>query len=171
LRPALEDMGIQMKTIYHALEDISLGNNKVQHSPKVTIHDSCSDRFEGLFAEQVRNFLTAKGFEVIEMERNRRQTFCCGSGGQVTHFDPALADKLVMMRLEEAEKTGAEVLASYCVGCALNFARIPSPLNIKHVFNLLLDIEQDFTGVKRKAKQLFSGPQGERHWAQIMTDN
>lgn len=172
LREITAGKGIKLLTIFDALQNAPLLHKPFARKEKlsVTIHDSCSDRFAGIFARQARKALIGKGFNITEMERNYNMTICCGSGGQVTHFDPELADALVRSRLEEAEKTKAEVLAACCMGCVLNFSRIASPLKVQHVLNLLLEIEQDYTGVKTKAKRLFTGPKGEEYWQRIMAE-
>lgn len=172
LRPVLEDSETSLITIYEAL-----ANNELFHIPldehqrkEVTIHDSCPDRFDGIFGTQTRKALIQKGFPLVEMNHNRQTAMCCGSGGQVTHFQPQMAEDNVKNRLDEAEKSGAEILAAYCLGCALNFAKMPSKMKIQHVVNLLLGQEQDFCGVKAQAKKLWEGPEGEKHWERIMAE-
>lgn len=191
LLPVLKESGIQPVTIYDALEDNAVisqpsGGKKVRGhtssissnyerlggmSPlKVTVHDSCPDRSQGIFAGQVRKALTQKGFELVEMEHNRELTICCGSGGQVSHCNPELAGELLHIRLREAQDSGAQILAGYCQTCVLNFAKESSPVKILHSLNLLLDFDQDFVGVRAKAKKLFAGPEGERLWEKIMLE-
>jgi len=172
LRPVLKDSEIKLMTIYETLNRSKLCGlpEKNTGKPLVTMHDSCPDRFDGIFAGQTRKALTQKGFALVEMEHKRRTTLCCGSGGQVTHFQPELAEELVKSRVQEAERSGAQILASYCLGCVLNFTKIPGKPKIRHVLNLLLDLEQDFAGLKAKANQMFEGPQGIERWEKIMAE-
>ncbi len=172
LQPLLEDTGITMVTIYEALENSKIftkprNNNKESN---ITVHDSCPDRSNGLFAGQARKALLRKGFSIVEMVHNRNTTLCCGSGGQVSHFQPELAEKLVTIRLQEAENTGAPVLAAYCLACVLNFVKVPGKMNIQHVLNLLLETDEDFSGLKEKSKMPFAGPKGEEYWEKIMAE-
>jgi Fe-S oxidoreductase len=106
------------------------------------------------------------------MEHNHDLTICCGSGGQVSHSRPDLAEKLVRCRLDEAEESGALVLTGYCLGCVLNFARIPNEkkMKIQHVLDLLFGLEADYSEVKANAKKMFAGPEGEGILKRIMAE-
>ncbi|AHF05788.1 (Fe-S)-binding protein [Desulfitobacterium metallireducens] len=172
LRPILREMGITLLTIYEALDDLLiLNNSNILHQQSfVTIHDSCPDRFEGIFASQARLALQKKGYQLVEMEHNHEMTICCGSGGEVSHFDPEMANNRVKSRLDEAENSGAQILAANCLACVLNFGKVSGKFQAKHILNLLLDLEQDFEGFKNKAKKMFEGPEGEKLWERIMAE-
>lgn len=172
LGPIFKEMGIKLLTVYEALENLSVFNqtNVLDQKYRVTVHDSCPDRFEGIFASQVRSALQKKGYQLIEMEHNKKTSTCCGSGGEVSHFNPEMADSRVKARLDEAENSGAQILAAYCLSCVLNFGRSSNKIQSKHVLNLLLDVEQDFEGLKKKSKMMFEGPEGEKMWERIMAE-
>lgn len=167
LKHKLANSNIKLLTVYEGLAPAKLPQSPDQ---EITIHDSCPDRHEGIFAEQARQALTLKGYTVKELPNCKEMAICCGSGGQVTHFRPDLADQLVAQRWQELEQNPASIVAAYCLGCVLNLAKVPNSKKVQHVLNLLLDVEQDFTGVKAKAKEIFEGPQGEKAWNKIMAD-
>ena len=48
------------------------------------------------------------------MERNKEFSYCCGAGGGVKSAFPEFATKTAVARIEEAEDTGAEIIASAC---------------------------------------------------------
>lgn len=143
---------LEVVTIYEVLD---FEANPSKERIICTIHDSCPDRFEGIFARQVRRLLKGCGYSVVEMESSGSEAPCCGSGGQVSHFRPELAERLVSNRLSEAEKTGADFLVAYCLSCVLNFAMRPSALKARHVLNLLLGCDEDYSQVKMRALRVF----------------
>ncbi|NPV30098.1 MAG: (Fe-S)-binding protein [Firmicutes bacterium] len=156
LRHLLEQEGIEVLTVYEVLD---FQRQMPENAPLCTVHDSCPDRFEGIFAAQVREALRKDGYELVEMPFSGRDAPCCGSGGQVSHFRPELAEKLVEKRLSEAEKSGAEILIAYCLSCVLNFAGKPSGIKARHALNLLLGHEEDYSDVKARALQIFTEPE------------
>lgn len=167
LRERLAHRGINLFTVYEALDMAKLprGGGQV-----IALHDSCPDRHEGLFARQVRSVLQAAGYVLQELPHRGPHSICCGSGGQVTHFRPDLAEKLLARHRREFAPSPASTVAAYCLGCVLNFAKNPGGKRIQHALNLLLGIEQDFTGIKAEAAALFAGPAGEAAWQKIMAD-
>lgn len=57
------------------------------------------------------------GTRVVEMERKREFSYCCGAGGGGKEANPAFAEKAALDRLEEARATGATTLVSSCGTC------------------------------------------------------
>jgi Fe-S oxidoreductase len=67
--------------------------------------------------ELLKNIL---GLELIEMERAREQTWCCGAGGAVRDAFKDFASWTAQERIEEASLTGAEAIVSCCPWCEEN---------------------------------------------------
>lgn len=164
LRAGLAPAGLDVRTIYGSWGGGEAG------TALITIHDSCPDRHEGIFARQVREVLGQLGYHQVEMEHHGATTFCCGSGGQVSHFRPDLAAALIRSRLEEARRTGAGILVGYCLSCVLNFARSSTGLKVRHALDLLLGLDEDYTEIKERAKALFTGSEGEENWRRVMAE-
>jgi Fe-S oxidoreductase len=61
------------------------------------------------------------GVELIEMERIREYSYCCGAGGGVKSAFPEFALWTANERVQEAEATGAKGLISVCPFCSTNF--------------------------------------------------
>lgn len=61
------------------------------------------------------------GLELVEMERARESSWCCGSGGGVKEAYPEFALWTARERIEEARTTGAEAIISACPWCERNF--------------------------------------------------
>jgi len=83
-----------------------------------TFHDPCHlGRHNGLY-EQPREILRSiPGLRLVEMERNREEARCCGAGGGVKTAFPELAQKISVLRIEDAERTGADFLVTSCPFC------------------------------------------------------
>ena len=72
--------------------------------------------------EPPRNILKSiPGLELVEMERNRVNSWCCGAGGGALEVFPDFAYRTAMERIEEAKATGAEALITACPWCERNF--------------------------------------------------
>jgi len=61
------------------------------------------------------------GVKLVEMERIREYSWCCGAGAGCKSAFPEFAAWAANERLEEAEITGADALISACPFCATNF--------------------------------------------------
>jgi Fe-S oxidoreductase len=89
---------------------------------KVTYHDPCHlGRHAGIY-EPPRNILhSIPGVELIEMERNREYSWCCGAGAGVKQAYPDLSLWTAKERIKEAVETGATALVTSCPWCEKNF--------------------------------------------------
>ncbi len=61
------------------------------------------------------------GIELVEMERIREYSWCCGAGGGVREAYPEFSAWTAAERLTEAKATSAEALVSACPWCERNF--------------------------------------------------
>lgn len=61
------------------------------------------------------------GITLVEMERTREYSWCCGAGGGVKEAFPDFALWTAKERIEEAKTAAAEAIVSSCPHCALNF--------------------------------------------------
>ncbi len=91
---------------------------------KVTYHDPCRlgrHISPGIF-EAPRDILRSiPGIELVEMERIKQNSWCCGAGSGVKEACPELATWTAMERLKEAMATGADALITACPWCERNF--------------------------------------------------
>ncbi len=85
---------------------------------KVTFHDPCYlGRHNGVLAEP-RTALAQAGMTLLEMDRNQKNSFCCGAGGaQMWKEEEHGTEAVSMNRFKEAHDTGAETLAVGCPFC------------------------------------------------------
>lgn len=85
---------------------------------KVTFHDPCYlGRHNGII-DAPRDALAQAGFTLLEMDRTKANSFCCGAGGaQMWKEEEAGSERVNEARFAEARKTGADVLAVGCPFC------------------------------------------------------
>jgi Fe-S oxidoreductase len=88
---------------------------------RVTYHDPCYLGRHNREYEAPRQILSAiPGLELLEMERNREDAFCCGGGGGnfFTDLIGGGTRSPARIRIREAMDTGAGVIATACPQCA-----------------------------------------------------
>ena len=111
--------------VYHYTQILSdlIRKNKIKPSrakAKVTYQDPCFlGRYNNIYDEPRQILQNIPGIELVEMERNRRDAFCCGggSGNFVTDLLAGSADSPARIRAREAYETGADTLAVACPSC------------------------------------------------------
>jgi heterodisulfide reductase subunit D len=87
----------------------------------VTYHDPCHLGKHAEVYEAPRQVLEAiHGLKLVEMDRTRQDSWCCGAGGGMKSAFPDSAIKVASERIEEAEKTVAQYLISACPFCKQN---------------------------------------------------
>lgn len=90
---------------------------------KVSYHDPCRlSRGLGIY-EVPRMALSFLGVELIEMKRNKENTYCCGAGGRIRPFSD-FSDWVAAERLREFDETGADLLLTACPFCKEQFQRM-----------------------------------------------
>jgi Fe-S oxidoreductase len=62
------------------------------------------------------------GVKLVEMDRIKEYTWCCGAGGGVKESNPEFAAWTAQNRIDEAETTGAEAMVTACPGCEQMFS-------------------------------------------------
>jgi Fe-S oxidoreductase len=116
---------------------------------KVTYHDSCRlGRHLGIY-DPPREVLSAvKGVELVEMERTRDKSTCCGVNAWANCDEKG--KKMQIDRIMEAKKTGADAMLTFCPKCEVHFNCAVH--NKVPVDKELVDIPvEDFTNVIARA--------------------
>ena len=84
---------------------------------KVSYHDPCHlGRGLGIYDAPRILLSSLDGVELIEMERNRGNSFCCGARSVNNYFQGFL-ESTAWNRIEEFKKTKAELLVTACPYC------------------------------------------------------
>ena len=142
----------QIVTVYEALGDI-LREGIRTLDLKVAVHDSCPDRFKGIFAKHVRELFEKN--RLIEMAHNKEKSVCCGAGGLVSCADPNLAAAPLLTRVGEFLESGADLMVVYCYTCAQVFWASQPTIPAKHVIDLALKTRDASENVKNQEVSKF----------------
>jgi len=108
---------------YTQLLNDLIKKNKIRPSQakaKITYHDPCFlGRYNNIYDEPRQILQSIPGLELVEMEQNRRDAFCCGggSGNFINDFLAGSRDSPARVRAREAYETGADTLAVACPSC------------------------------------------------------
>lgn len=92
---------------------------------QIIVHTTRKPRYNGVngIYDAPRNILAGiPGVELIEMERIKEYSYCCGAGGGARETYPEYSRWIAGERLEEAASTGAEALVTACPWCKSNFS-------------------------------------------------
>ncbi len=91
-----------------------------QQGQRIVFHDPCYlGRYRGVF-EEPRAVAGLAG-EVIDPERSRERSFCCGAGGGLAFLGEEKGDRVSHARARELAATGASVVGAACPFCNTMF--------------------------------------------------
>jgi len=83
------------------------------------------------------------GLKLVEMERIREYSWCCGAGGGVREAYPEFSNWTAGERITEAKATGAQALVTACPWCERNFLdAIGAPENGMKVLDIIELVQQ-----------------------------
>ena len=113
---------------------------------RVAYHDSCFyGRYNGIYEEQ-RALVQAGGGKLVELERSRERSFCCGAGGG-NFWREEQEPRVSWNRAAEIMKSGAPTLAVSCPFCMAMLedglkaqeGYEEHPVKVRHVVELVAD--------------------------------
>jgi len=137
--------------VYHYTQLLSelVNKNKIKPSRnkvKVTYHDPCLlGRYNNIYDEPRKVLQSVPGLKLMEMERNRKDAFCCGGGSGNFIMDLLAGDKdsPARVRVREACATGADTLVVACPSCmtmlndAVKTEELDGKLKVKDISQII----------------------------------
>ncbi|MFC1925674.1 (Fe-S)-binding protein [Chloroflexota bacterium] len=111
---------------------------------KVVYHDPCELGRDMQVYDEPRKILAAiPGLEIVEFERTREQTWCCGGGGGVKGVNYNLSVEIAGDKVEQANEVGATMIISACPSCKTNIndgiKAAKSDLKMKDLMELVIE--------------------------------
>jgi Fe-S oxidoreductase/nitrate reductase gamma subunit len=98
---------------------ISLKNSFNQ---SIVLHDSCYlGRYNNIYDQPREIIKNISGATLLEMERNRDKSFCCGAGGGRMWFEETIGKRINNMRVEQALETKPDAIGVSCPFCLTMF--------------------------------------------------
>jgi Fe-S oxidoreductase len=91
---------------------------------KVSYHDPCYlGRGLGIYDAPRKVLASLDGVELVEMARNREDSFCCGARAAGNYF-PDFPEENARKRITEFKETGADLLVTCCPYCQEIFQKV-----------------------------------------------
>jgi Fe-S oxidoreductase len=91
---------------------------------KVSYHDPCFlGRGMGIYDAPRQVLSQVKGVKLVEMARNRANSFCCGARALGNYY-PKMSEATARERMQEFEDTEAEILITACQYCKERFQKV-----------------------------------------------
>jgi Fe-S oxidoreductase len=102
---------------------LSEGKLKIEkNDDKVAWHDPCNLGRHGGVYEEPRRVLS-KIANLVELEHNRENSYCCGGEPGVLYSDSELAESIGKKRVSEADKAEADLLITSCPSCTIQLSK------------------------------------------------
>ncbi len=114
---------------------------------KVVYHDPCYlGRHNGIYDEPRRVLRRIPGLELTDEIDSHENSLCCGGGGGRTWMETKRGERFSDILVEQAIERGADILATACPYCILNFkdslltANKGDALEIKDISELVQEV-------------------------------
>lgn len=91
-----------------------LKNHYADIDKSFSLHDPCTIRYEKHIHDDVRSILSDLGVKIIEFDKNREKSECCGAGAMVRVTNPEISIKQTKRRANDAK---TDTVISYCESC------------------------------------------------------
>jgi Fe-S oxidoreductase len=127
LKNEYPQLGGQFEVIHHTqfiADLLKEGKIKIKPSAKVnvTYQDPCYlGRYNDIFEVPRRIIKGLPGFTLVEMEQNKKNSFCCGGGGGRMWLEEKTGQRISEMRLDQAITTRTQMVATACPFCLQMF--------------------------------------------------
>lgn len=104
--------------LQHLIDEGRLTPGDALAGKRIVLHDSCYlGRHNDIYDPPRKVVASIGGVQVLEMERNRTKSFCCGAGGARMWMEERMGKKINIERTDEALSTEPDIIAVACPFC------------------------------------------------------
>lgn len=104
--------------LQHLIDEGKLNPGDGLGGSRIVFHDSCYlGRHNDVYEPPRRVLGAIGGVNVLEMDRNKKKSFCCGAGGARMWMEERMGKKVNIERTDEALETDPDVIAVACPFC------------------------------------------------------
>jgi Fe-S oxidoreductase len=147
-------MGGDFEVFHHTefiAEQIQKKRIELPHGDNVSVtyHDPCYlGRHNGDYMAARKALESIPGVNPVEMEKNRKDSLCCGGGGGRLWLEENIGRRISDMRFEQAVETDAEMIVTACPYCLQMFESEASgregegSVEVKDIAELVAPLEE-----------------------------
>ena len=124
LKNDYSELGIELDVVHHSqFIDELISDKKIEPAPwmdeDVTFHDPCYLGRHNDEYDAPRNVIQSvlRDGNLIEMEKSKSESFCCGAGGGNMWYEVKTGDRINQNRVKQAVDTKAKTVAAACNFC------------------------------------------------------
>lgn len=106
--------------IYRLINEgkLPINKNAPAEKQRVVYHDSCYlGRYQQEYVAPRALLQLVPGVELVEMDRHRERSFCCGAGGGRMWMEEHLGERINNLRAEQALAKNPQVIGANCPFC------------------------------------------------------
>ena len=118
------EFGIDLEVVHHSqllaqlIDSKRLNIEPASGGGSVAYHDPCNlGRILGVYDAPRTVVKASVGDQMVEFERSRDRSFCCGAGGANYFYKVPAAESVSGMRITQARDVGAQTVATACPFC------------------------------------------------------
>ena len=112
---------------------------KLEGDEVYTYHDPCYlGRHNGLYDPPRRILRSLPGLRMVEMERNKDRSFCCGGGDVILWHEIEQENmRMAEKRIQMAREAGADVIVTACPFCLIHFEDAIKTAGLEHEMRVI----------------------------------
>lgn len=119
-----KELGYEFEVEVKHISEVLAERVKGDLGIRATYHDPCHLGRHMKVYEEPRKVIRRAGIDLVEMERNREYSLCCGAGGGLRSQFKEISIAICEERIAEAISTGTNVLITSCPFCEYNFIKV-----------------------------------------------